>query len=123
MYQRLDPSHDPEDRTSLQKHLQASADKPVSAIIAINDTIVDKLIADLRFLNSDERFSPKRFQLASFSHDVKQHPYLACLAVQPGEALGKQAVEVVVDRLEHKLPPQPQHITIPMQILDLQTVP
>jgi DNA-binding LacI/PurR family transcriptional regulator len=51
---------------------------------------------------------------------VWEEPYISYLAWQPGEPIGVAAAETMVDRLNKDLQPAPQHIALPIEIVDLR---
>jgi GntR family transcriptional regulator, arabinose operon transcriptional repressor len=97
-----------------------SETKP-TAVLTINDGILEQLIIDLNALESATQDEPFALECATFSYrSLPETRHLKLLALQPGETLGSSAARLLIDRLEgERKKLEPKHIIVPMEIVEL----
>lgn len=104
-----------------------------TALIAINHDVAERLTYDMMMLNNQRaqeainRNSTTEFEIApeivTFGHKAPEDygPYNIATALQPGEALGQQAAEILIKRLNGTLIDAPQAVRIPVEIVVRET--
>jgi DNA-binding LacI/PurR family transcriptional regulator len=96
---------------SMNTSVAEVADNAISKIqLELLHGVID---AEVKNIDYDVKISQ-----AAISHKPLQlnHTPLVALAIQSGEDLGVKAVELLMNRIGHKLPESPQKIVLPMQI-------
>jgi GntR family transcriptional regulator, arabinose operon transcriptional repressor len=92
-----------------------------TAVLTINDTIYEQLSHDLHSLDHElTRLSEGGFALeaATFSYRMLLCSILKLIALQPGEALGRAAANLLTERLQGRHT-KAKHVMIPMNIQEL----
>ena len=130
VYASFDPLHE-HPQVNFTQNLQArlNTERP-SALIAINQDVLERLIYDLMLLKTDRMRvaieasttatldDDREPELASFSHRTRPeyNGHNVTLAVHSGERLGQRAAELLIGRLRGKADDSPQSVTVPMEI-------
>jgi len=112
-------SRKPETDKLLRYHLKN--DKP-TGLIAANIDVTELLIDALRSGSPEiGHITQPTSNLAIATFDHKElsagTPLVSVLALHPGKALGAAAADILVGRLNGRLPAEPQRVHLPMQIL------
>jgi DNA-binding LacI/PurR family transcriptional regulator len=84
-----------------------------SAIITVNHDVARVIGPDLRSLGV-------QVETATVSHLTPSQcdAGLSALAYQDGFAMGQQAAELLISRMQGDLPPEPRHVVLPMFVYD-----
>lgn len=103
---------------------------PVTAMMAVNHDIAERLNYDLMMMNmadahaalgstNGKAYHEQRIDVAAFAyHDLKDTTaYTAVTGVQGGEELGVEAARLLIDRINGTAPAGPVHYKAPIQIL------
>ena len=105
----------------LRRHLKT--DKP-TGLLAVNidvaELLIDALCSDTPCTGRQTRLTSS-LTIATFHHKELPAgtPLVSVLAMLPGEVLGAAAAKILIGRLNGTLPAEPQHISLPMEILQL----
>ena len=105
----------------LRRHLKT--DKP-TGLLAVNidvaELLIDALCSDTPCIGRQTRLAAN-LAIATFSHKELPAgtPLVAVVAMLPGEKLGAAAAEILIGRLNGALPAEPQHVKMPMKILEM----
>jgi DNA-binding LacI/PurR family transcriptional regulator len=105
----------------LRRHLKT--DKP-TGLLAVNvdvaELLIDALCSDTPCIGRQTRLAAN-LAIATFCHKELPAgtPLVAVVAMLPGEKLGAAAAEILIGRLNGALPAEPQHVKMPMEILEM----
>lgn len=105
----------------LRRHLKT--DKP-TGLLAVNidvaELLIDALCSDTPCIGRQTRLAAN-LAIATFSHKELPAgtPLVSVVAMLPGEKLGAAAAEILIGRLNGALPAEPQHVKMPMEILEM----
>lgn len=122
-------SHDQTFKQRLQERLENDA---VTAILAINQDVLERVTYDLMDIRTSrmraviegngsmKEYDELDVEIASFSHKPQldyTENLLTALAVHSGEQLGRHAMELLIGRIRGKVDDSPQSVTVPMEII------
>jgi GntR family transcriptional regulator of arabinose operon len=105
----------------LRRHLKT--DKP-TGLLAVNidvaELLIDALCSDTPCIGYQTRLAAN-LAIATFNHKELPAgtPLVSVFAMLPGEKLGAAAAEILIGRLNGALPAEPQHVKMPMKILEM----
>ena len=110
-------------RHALKEQLESA--KP-TAIFAINSFVSDNLSNDLHYFTTsgtELSYTPvEEIEVTSFMHTMQsESAFLKFIAIQPGERVGQIAARLLIDRLEGRAPAEAQHLTVDMDIVELDS--
>jgi DNA-binding LacI/PurR family transcriptional regulator len=109
----------------LRHHVKT--DKP-TGLLAVNmdvaELLIDAFCSDTPCLGRRTHLASS-LAMATFNHTALPvgTPLVTALALHPGEKLGAAAADILIGRLNSALPAEPQHLHLPMQILQLTPSP
>lgn len=134
LYQALDfaPEHTPDLQTTHTKLLAHIDAHHPSALIAINNDVVEQLGGDLMkiktgrmqaVIDGSKPAADYELNIAiagiSYRRPVNNAGALVALGIQSGETLGQKAMDLVISRIEKAIPASPTCITVPMEVIEL----
>lgn len=130
VYNQLRPAAKQQDEAMTTELLSLLRKHEPTAIVSVNQDVADRLTFDLMTINqylnnpdptangqSQDQIKP---EIVTFGLKLPEHygPYTVAVAMQRGEGLGHNAAELLIRRLKEKQQGNPQHIALPVPIVE-----